>query len=134
MAGVAMLARTIDKARAQLAGTLGEYIYDCPMDRRLFATIGVSGGDFLAAVERSSGDDGVVAWLRERGPLPYGDALAAHNEAIDGWRPQSDGSRARFAKTLAAVAPGRDDIVTWTDLIDVEEGRLVTAYPSLTGH
>jgi hypothetical protein len=31
VAGVAMFARTIDKARAQLAGTLGEFIYDCPM-------------------------------------------------------------------------------------------------------
>ena len=33
--GYAHLARMIDKCRAVLAGTEGEYVYPCPMDDRL---------------------------------------------------------------------------------------------------
>ena len=35
LGGYVHLARMIDKCRAVLAGTEGEYIYPCPMDDRL---------------------------------------------------------------------------------------------------
>lgn len=123
LAGIAMLPRTIDKARARIAGTLGEYFYDCPMDKRLFETLGVSGEDFAALVARAPDDDAVVAALRARGPMPSGDALESHNAAIGSWSPSSDEGRARFIAARDRVAPGRDDVRTWTDLLDVEEGR-----------
>jgi len=37
IAGFAIAARTVDKCRASLAGTLGEYHYDCPLDNKLFS-------------------------------------------------------------------------------------------------
>jgi hypothetical protein len=119
-----MLARTIDKARAQIAGTAGEYIFDCPMDRQLFATLRVSGGEFLELVGRSPDDMAVVAWLRGRNAPLEGDAIETHNRAIEAWAPKSPEGRERFAKQRDAIAPGRTDITTWTDLLDVEEGRL----------
>jgi uncharacterized protein DUF5069 len=119
-----MLARTIDKARAELAGSVGEYIFDCPMDRRLFKTLGVSADEFLNVVRRSPDDIAVVAWLRGRNALPEGGAVDAHNDAIEHWAPSSAQGRERFLRQRETLAPGRDDIATWTDLIDVEEGRL----------
>ncbi|HYK54322.1 MAG TPA: DUF5069 domain-containing protein [Candidatus Eremiobacteraceae bacterium] len=124
IAGVSMLARTIDKARAQLAGTVGEYIYDCPMDRQLFATLGITGDEFLEVVSRSPDDIAVVAWLRGRDSMPEGAKLDAHNAAIENWAPKSEEGRARFERQREALAPGRSDITTWTDLLDIEEGRL----------
>lgn len=124
LAGVSMLARTIDKARAQLAGTLGEYVYDCPMDRQLFATLGIANDEFLEVVSRSPDDIAVVAWLRGRDAIPEGEALDAHNESIEHWAPKSAESQARFERQREVLAPGRADITTWTDLLDVEEGRL----------
>ena len=124
LAGLAMLARTIDKARAQLGGRIGEYVFDCPMDRQLFATLGVSADEFLQVVARSPDDMAVIAWLRGRNAIPDDDRLRAHNDAIEGWAPKTESSKARFARDREALAPGRSDIVTWTDLIDVEEGRL----------
>ena len=41
--GVVQLARTIDKAKMVANGTIGEYIYDCPMDQALFAEFGIDG-------------------------------------------------------------------------------------------
>ena len=122
--GVAMLARTIDKARAKLAGTLGEYYFDCPMDRQLFATLGIDADAFLDAVLRSPDDWGVIEWLKRRGALPSAAVLAAHNQAIESWAPKTPEGRIRFEASREKVAPGRSDIMTWTDLIDVEEGRL----------
>ena len=119
-----MLARTIDKARAQLAGTLGEYVYDCPMDRQLFATLGIASDEFLEVVSRSPDDIAVVAWLRGRNAIPEGEALDGHNESIDAWAPKSAEGKARFERQREVIAPGRADITTWTDLLDVEEGRL----------
>src|SRR5215469_6428078 len=124
LAGVSMLARTIDKARAQLAGMLGEYIYDCPMDRQLFSTLGIAGDEFLEVVSRSPDDIAVVAWLRGRGSMPEGEALDAHNDAIENWAPKSPEGKARFERQRELIAPGRQDVNTWTDLLDIEEGRL----------
>jgi len=124
LAGMTMLARTIDKARAQLAGTLGEYVYDCPMDRQLFSTLGIAGDEFLEVVSRSPDDIAVVAWLRGRDAIPEGETLDAHNDAIENWAPKSADGKERFERQREAIAPGRPDIATWTDLLDVEEGRL----------
>jgi Domain of unknown function (DUF5069) len=121
---MSMLARTIDKARAQLSGTLGEYVYDCPMDRQLFATLGIDADEFLEVVSRSPDDIAVVAWLRGRESIPEGGALDAHNDAIENWAPKSEEGRARFERQREALAPGRPDVTTWTDLLDIEEGRL----------
>jgi len=41
-AGFAIASRAVDKCRASLAGTLGEYHYDCPLDNMLFSFKGIS--------------------------------------------------------------------------------------------
>jgi|SRR5690348_4983489 len=124
LAGMSMLARTTDKARAQLAGTLGEYVYDCPMDRQLFSTLGIAGDEFLEVVSRSPDDIAVVAWLRGRDAIPEGEALDAHNDTIENWAPKSPEGKARFERQREMIAPDRPDVTTWTDLLDIEEGRL----------
>jgi len=49
--GMDILARAIDKAQAELDGTLGEYLYwDCPMNHMLFETLGVTAEQFIEAV------------------------------------------------------------------------------------
>ena len=48
-----MLGRTIDKAHATLQGLLGEYMYDCPLDKVLFGFLGVSANQLLELAENS---------------------------------------------------------------------------------
>jgi len=122
--GLSMFPRAVDKARASIAGTLGEYIYDCPMDRQLFSTLGVSAEQFLDAVKRSDTDDDVISRLR---PLrkPLGEPeRAAHNQRIDHWVPSSPEGWEHYREDLEKLAKGRTDIKNRTDLIDLEEGRL----------
>ena len=46
LAGIVMLPRTIDKCRAFLANTLGEYHFDCPLDKPLFNFLGTNKDEF----------------------------------------------------------------------------------------
>ncbi|TKB68174.1 MAG: DUF5069 domain-containing protein [Nitrospira sp.] len=63
MAGFVHLARMIDKCRAVLAKTEGEYIYPCPMDDRLMEFSGITSDQFTAAVKANPSDDTVAKWL-----------------------------------------------------------------------
>ncbi|SVC75657.1 uncharacterized protein METZ01_LOCUS328511, partial [marine metagenome] len=62
--GYMMLGRTIDKAHATLQGLLGEYMYDCPLDKRLFGFLGISAPQLLELVENSENDEDVVDSLK----------------------------------------------------------------------
>ena len=63
--GYVHLARMIDKCRAVLAGTEGEYIYPCPMDFRLMEFAGITANQFTAAVKANSSDDTVAKWFTQ---------------------------------------------------------------------
>jgi hypothetical protein len=124
LAGLNMLARTIDKARAKQADSLGPYIFDCSMDRRLFEALRTDGDEFFAVVAETEDDARVVSWLSRTGHMPTGAVIDALNADIDTWAPKNDDARARFERQRDEIAPGRRDVQTWTDLIDLEEGRL----------
>ena len=49
--GFAIASRTVDKCRASMAGMLGEYHYDCPLDNVLFSFNGITGEQFKAPFE-----------------------------------------------------------------------------------
>jgi hypothetical protein len=125
MEGYVHLARMIDKCRAVLAGTEGEYIYPCPMDERLMEYAGITAEQFTTAVKAHSTDEGVAAWFRE--------VVTPHTPAeVEAWNqklllrgPSSPESMARFKKYRDAVDSSRTDLSAWADLQDLEEGRVV---------
>jgi len=63
---VPWLARMTDKARAKADGTIGEYIYPCPMDQRLLSASGISAEDFLDIATKNKTDDDVVEAFKEK--------------------------------------------------------------------
>src|SRR3989442_4948042 len=65
--GYAILGRTIDKCRALVAGEIGEYHFDCPLDNMLFGFKSVKGDDFKAQIEQGASDQEIVEWLNEAG-------------------------------------------------------------------
>lgn len=87
--GIMLLPRAIDKARAQLHGTLGEYIYyDCGLNLKLFNTLGVTEDEFLDAVRGAADDDSVLEWVRdfvrpEREKIAKMNDWVLHNEPTD---------------------------------------------------
>ena len=65
--GYAILGRTIDKCRALVAGNIGEYHFDCPLDRTLFGFKEIRGEDFRAQIEQGRSDEEIIEWLNQSG-------------------------------------------------------------------
>src|SRR5919108_4276916 len=65
--GYAILGRTIDKCRALVAGNIGEYHFDCPLDNMLFGFKSVKGADFKAQIENGASDQQMAEWLDRTG-------------------------------------------------------------------
>jgi len=122
LGGFAILARLLDKGRATIAGTNGEYNYDCPLDQRFFSFMGVDPEALKEQLVQGRGDGEILAWVHEH----------AQNKpsefAIDAWsrfaeaRVPSDIERRTYVSELhAKIAPARQDIGTFFDLLDLDD-------------
>ncbi|HLN47288.1 MAG TPA: DUF5069 domain-containing protein [Magnetospirillaceae bacterium] len=129
MRGIVSLARTIDKARAYNEGKLGEYDYDCPHDRPLFEFLGTDGEEFARKVRELDSDERIGQWVSSHGLADKTPAqIAQFNEQRAQWHPEpGEHSYDYFVKLRDQIAPGRDDVVTWFDLLDLDERRPVPA-------
>jgi hypothetical protein len=124
LVGYVHLARMIDKCRATLAGTQGEYIYPCPMDHRLLDFAGMSPEQFTDAVRRM--DDAAVAeWFKTTAQPYSAAAIEQWNEAFLKRGPDTDEKWVSFKRQREAIDPSRTDITSWADLLDLEEKRPV---------
>jgi Domain of unknown function (DUF5069) len=125
MQGYVRLARMIDKCRAVLAGTEGEYIYPCPMDERLMEFAGITADQFTAAVKANPTDEAVAKWFSQAAKAHPPAEMEVWNQMMLSRGPSSPESMARFKKYLDAVDPSRTDLTAWSDLQDLEESRMV---------
>jgi hypothetical protein len=87
IAGFAIASRAVDKCRASLAGTLGEYHYDCPLDNVLFTFKGITGDQFKSAVIASKNDDEVGAWLLSNGTPKTPAEITTWSDEVEAGRP-----------------------------------------------
>jgi Domain of unknown function (DUF5069) len=85
--GYAILARALDKGRAELAGTTGSYHFDCPLDNYLFGFKGVKGEDIRKLLESGSSNEEVADWLDENGEPKSEDEKKAWSDSVEGARP-----------------------------------------------
>src|ERR1700758_5088556 len=63
LSGYVIAARTLDKCRATLAGTAGEYHFDCPLDNFFFAFAELSAENFKNFVATGASDKEVANWI-----------------------------------------------------------------------
>ena len=123
--GYVHLARMIDKCRAVLAGTEGEYIYPCPMDFRLMEFAGITDKQFTETVRANPADEGVVRWFRGVAKTHTTADLDEWNRMMLNRGPSTPEKQEYFNKLRDAVDPSRTDLTAWSNLQDLEEGRTV---------
>jgi hypothetical protein len=126
LGGYAHLARMADKARAKAAGTVGEYIYPCPLDLALLEFLTIDPDAFYEAV-RNKDDRELLAWVREKAATRSSEEIESWNRAFLSRKPRNEDSQRRFDEIRNRLAPHRTDITAWPDLLDLEEGREVPA-------
>ena len=94
MHGIVFLPRAIDKVRAEIAGTLGDYISRTFFSGMLLEFLGIEPQDFVDAVAARDSDEEVWAWVKARMRPRSATEIMAFNRRMMTITPQDD-TRAR---------------------------------------
>ena len=122
LGGYVILARMLDKGRATIARKNGEYHYACPMDERLLDFLGIKAEALKKQLAAGKGDGEILAWIQKNAKNKRTDAeIAAWSAHAEQRAPSDAESRQYFNELHSKAAPKREDIVTWFDLLDVDD-------------
>jgi hypothetical protein len=126
--GLIYFARMLDKIRLNAQGLLPpEYFVGVEdptfFDARCTRFLGVDYDELAVRTLQGGSDDEILEWCFSRGRRPSEEEIAIWNAFLSkrGWRDEASGDLA--AAKQRAGWEKRDDIQTWVDLHDVEEGR-----------
>lgn len=114
------LARMSDKARADKADKLNDYIYNCPIDQAVMAFLGLSADAFQEAAWNNPNDTELGDWISSQTTRSQED-IAGFNVTLINRGPEDDDEQGFFTASLNRVAPGRTDITTWFQLLDLDD-------------
>jgi hypothetical protein len=122
LGGYAILPRMLDKGRALLAGKNGDYNYACPMDESFLDFAGVDPEQLKAQLAAGKGDGEILQWIQENAKHKRTPSeVYAWSAYMDQRAPGDHESRAFFDGVHAQIAPKREDISTWFDLLDLDD-------------
>jgi hypothetical protein len=124
MLGIVQLARATDKAKALAHGTIGEYKYDCSMDRGLFDYLGMDSKAYLQVVRDAKNDTEIETYANTYVSKKDSRSIENFNKKWLSSVPTGE-SLTHFEELRSKIAPSRTDVVSWSDLLDLEEGRTV---------
>lgn len=124
--GYVIAGRTLDKCRAHLAGTLGEYHFDCPLDNIFFGFAGIKAEDFKNFVATGASDEEVGEWVQQNAtPRERIEIVKWNNE----WRYSTikelpDQLQLFMEDYIPEVVPAGKVVYHFFDVYDIEEKRL----------
>jgi hypothetical protein len=123
LGGYVILPRLLDKCRAELAGTAGEYHYNCPLDQRFFNFTGVDAAVLKEQVALGLGDGAVLKWIQANSkPVRTEWEIAQWSAVRENAAPADNDSRAFVSKVVADAGAGeREDLATWFDVLDLDD-------------
>ena len=82
LGGYVILGRTLDKCRALLAGNIGEYHFDSPLDNVLLGWKRIAADNLKAEVAKGASDEEIVQWLDTHGRPKTDDEKQAWAEQV----------------------------------------------------
>jgi hypothetical protein len=122
LGGYVILPRMLDKGRATVAGKSGEYHYACPLDGRFLEFAGINPKALKKELAKGKGDGEILKWIeknaRHKRSAPEVAVWSAWQEQR---APDNPESRGFFNEFHGKIAPKRTDIVTWFDLLDLDD-------------
>jgi uncharacterized protein DUF5069 len=122
LGGYVILPRTLDKGRAKIAGTNGEYHFNCPLDQRVLSFAGIDADALGKQLAAGKSDSEILEWITAKSKTKRTAHEIAQWSAHQEQRAPGDpDSREFFNDEQKRAAPHREDIVTWFDLLDVDD-------------
>ena len=123
--GVVQIGRAIDKGKAKAHGNVGEYNYECGMDKAVFEFLGIDGNALLEVIRTAKSDADIEAYLKPFVAKKSATEIESWNASWLEHEPDNEGSQSYFNSLREQVAPDRTDVTAWADLLDLDEKRPV---------
>lgn len=120
LGGYVLLPRMLDKGRAHLADKVGEYHFNCPLDQRLMAFTGLNADDILSRLKEGKSDSEVLAWIQANTKRTDFEIYQWTEYQLQR-SPSDNEGREYLSEMVKKVAPDRDDVVTWFDMLDLDD-------------
>ena len=132
LGGLAHLARFIDKIRLRHAGQIQDYNYiTVGFDKYLVDFLGIDAKAFEELVLAGGTDAEFLAWVKENGKQVSDAEVRLFSRNLLQAEPKDDEARQRFHGSLQGIAITRGvalsslpPVVTWADVIELDEERL----------
>jgi hypothetical protein len=122
LGGYVILPRMLDKGRASLAGKIGEYKYACPLDQRFLNFVQIDPEALKKELAAGKGDGEILEWVtahaKHQASEPEILAWSLYQEQRV---PGDVESREFFHGLHVKVAAKREDVVSWFDLLDLDD-------------
>jgi hypothetical protein len=121
MGGYVILARTLDVCRADLAGTAGDYRFNCPLDRMLFVFKQVRADDFRARVAAGWTDVEMLDWMKSTGVRRPAAEVHGWSDRVENDLPYGDPVRRQWFKGECERLGLSPLSTTFFDYLDAED-------------
>ena len=122
LGGFCILPRVLYKGRALLAGKIGEYKFACPLDQQFLQFAGIDANQLKKQLAAKKSDGAILDWIRKNSSTkPAPAEILAWSAHQDQRVPSDVESRKYFNNLHEKVAPHRDDLTSWFDLLDADD-------------
>lgn len=124
--GYVVAARALDKCRAVLAGTAGEYHFDCPLDRQFFDFTGIDSNAFKNVVAGGATDAEVATWIGQHSKIKEQAEIVAWNNKLRYMRlcDMPPETQVFLEGYIAQFVSRNRPVYVWFDVYDIEEERI----------
>lgn len=122
LGGYVILPRCLDKGRATVAGKNGEYHFACPLDHRFLDFVGVEPEALKKELAAGKSDSEILEWVEKNARFKRSEIEIATWSVFAEQRVPGDvESREFFNSVCSKMAPKREDIFTFFDMLDVDD-------------
>jgi hypothetical protein len=126
LAGYVLAARAVDKCRAVLAGTQGEYHSNCPVDQIWLKFTEIDYNDFKSFLATGATDDEIAAWIGENAKKrPRIEIITWNNKQRDLRLSDLSPELQEYMEDyIQQFVPRNRVVYHWFDVYDLEEERI----------
>ena len=122
LGGFVLLPRLLEKGRATLAGTNGDYEYGCPLDQWFLDFVALNPEALKAQLAAGKGDAEVLQWILEHGARrPRAADIEAWSAQAERQVPSDAELRQFLSEQRHRYALDAAELMTWFDLLELND-------------
>lgn len=126
LGGYVIAARMLDKCRAVINGSNGEYHFDCPLDNQFLSFSEINASDFKDFVSTGRADGEVADWIQQHAKARSEFEIIQWNNQMREFKISElpEANQVFLESYIPANVPNHRPVYVWFDVYDLEEKRL----------